>query len=128
MGNLRQKYTTEEWDELQDKIKSPYMRGILHNTDHGWMVTYTEGGTEKGLSLHPDDIEFINDTKYTFDDLEAQIASNPEVEFEIVENQKLTGVSRYAKLINVNSKCPICGFKKGHSKHCRTKQRHLKNK
>ena len=104
------------------------MRGELLNTDHGWMVTYTEDGVAKGLSLHYDDVEFINETRFTFDNIEARIAANPEVEFEIVENQKLDGVSRYAKLVNVNSKCPICGFKKGHSKHCRSKQRHLKNK
>lgn len=132
MGNLRQKYTTEEWDALQDKIKSsnnsPYMKGKLFKSEHGWMISYTEDGIEKGLSLHYDDVDFINESRYTFDDIEASIASNPEVEFEIIENQKLDGVSRYGKLVNVNSKCPICGFKKGHSKHCRTKQRHLKNK
>ena len=104
------------------------MRGELHNSEHGWLVIYTEDGVEKGLSLHWDDVEFINESRYTFDNIEARIAERPEVEFEIVENQKLDGVSRYAKLVNVNSKCPICGFKKGHSKHCRTKQRHLKNK
>jgi hypothetical protein len=104
------------------------MTGELLNTDHGWMISYTENGEAKGVSLHYDDIEFIEETKFTFNDIEARIAANPIVEFEIVENQKLTGVSRYGKLVNENSKCPICGYKKDHSKHCKTKQRHLRNK
>ena len=104
------------------------MKGELIKSTHGWMISYIENGEHKGVSLHHDDIEFIEETKFTFNDIEATIAANPEVEFEIIENQKLSGVSKYGKLVSVNSKCPICGFKKDHSKHCRTKQRHLRNK
>jgi len=75
------------------------MTGELHNTDHGWMVSYTEDGLAKGLSLHYDDVDFINETKYTFDNVEARIAKNPIVEFVIVENQKMSGVVKYAKLL-----------------------------
>jgi hypothetical protein len=132
MGNLKSNKTKEEWDDLVDKSKqyskTGSMKGELINTKHGWMISYIENGEHKGVSLHHDDIEFIEQTKFTFDDIEATIAANPEVTFEIVENQKLTGVSRYGRLVSVNSKCPICGFKENHSKHCRTKQRHLRNK
>lgn len=104
------------------------MKGELIKSTHGWMISYIENGEHKGVSLHHDDIEFIEETKFTFNDIEATIAANPEVTFEIVENQKLSGVSKLGRLVSVNSKCPICGFKESHSKHCRTKQRHLRNK
>jgi hypothetical protein len=49
--------------------------------------------------LHPDDIEFINKASEIFDNMEARIDNLPIVKFTIVEQQKLTGVSRYGKLI-----------------------------
>jgi hypothetical protein len=132
MGNLKSNKTKEEWDDLVDKSKkhsrTGNMTGELIKSEHGWMISYIENGEHKGVSLHHDDIEFIEQTKFTFDDIEATIAANPEVTFEIIENQKLTGVSKSGRLVSVNSKCPICGFKESHSKHCRTKQRHLRNK
>jgi hypothetical protein len=140
MGNLKSNKTNEEWDDLVDKSQAHLnklidimnnevnMKGELIKSTHGWMISYIENGEHKGISLHYDDIEFIEETKFTFNDIEATIAANPEVTFEIVENQKLDGVSRYGQLVNKNSKCPICGFKESHSKHCRTKQRHLRNK
>ena len=132
MGNLKSNKTKEEWDDLVDKSKAHSitgnMKGELIKSTHGWMISYIENGEHKGVSLHHDDIEFIEETKFTFNDIEATIAANPEVTFEIVENQKLSGVSKSGRLVSVNSKCPICGFKENHSKHCRTKQRHLRNK
>jgi hypothetical protein len=140
MGNLKSNKTKEEWDDLVNKTESHSdqlidimnnnvnMKGELINSEHGWMISYTENGEAKGVSLHYDDVDYIRELEFTFDNIEARIAANPIVEFEIVENQKMSGVSRYGKLINENSKCPICGFKKDHSKHCRTKQRHLRNK
>jgi hypothetical protein len=140
MGNLKSNKTKEEWDDLVNKTQSHSdqlidimnndvnMKGELIKSEHGWMISYIENGEHKGISLHHDDIEFIEQTKFTFDDIEATIAANPEVTFEIIENQKLTGVSKSGRLVSVNSKCPICGFKESHSKHCRTKQRHLRNK
>ena len=140
MGNLKSNKTKEEWDDLVDKTQSHSdqlidimnnevnMKGELIKSTHGWMISYIENGEHKGVSLHHDDIEFIEETKFTFNDIEATIAANPEVTFEIVENQKLSGVSKSGRLVSVNSKCPICGFKENHSKHCRTKQRHLRNK
>ena len=140
MGNLKSNKTKEEWDDLVDKSQAHLnklidimnnevnMKGELIKSTHGWMISYIENGEHKGVSLHHDDIEFIEETKFTFNDIEATIAANPEVTFEIVENQKLSGVSKSGRLVSVNSKCPICGFKESHSKHCRTKQRHLRNK
>ena len=139
MGNLKSNKTKEEWNDLVDKSQSHSdqvidimnnevnMKGELIKSTHGWMISYIENGEHKGVSLHHDDIEFIEETKFTFNDIEATIAANPEVTFEIVENQKLSGVSKSGRLVSVNSKCPICGFKESHSKHCRTKQRHLRN-
>ena len=132
MGNLKSNKTKEEWDDLVDKSKAHSvtgtMKGELIKSTHGWMISYIENGEHKGISLHYDDVDYIRELEFTFDNIEARIATNPEVEFEIVENQKMSGVSRYGKLVNENSKCPICGYKKDHSKHCRTKQRHIRNK
>ena len=140
MGNLKSNKTKEEWDDLVNKTQSHSdqlidimnnevnMKGELIKSEHGWMISYTENGEAKGVSLHYDDVDYIRELEFTFDNIEARIAANPIVEFEIVENQKMSGVSRYGKLVNENSKCPICGYKKDHSKHCRTKQRHLRNK
>ena len=76
------------------------MKGELLNTEHGWMISYTEDGEAKGVSLHYDDVDYIHELEFTFDNIEARIAANPIVEFEIVENQKMSGVSRYGKLLN----------------------------
>lgn len=52
------------------------MTGELLNTDHGWMVSYTEDGSPKGLSLHYDDVDAINELRFTFDNIEARIAND----------------------------------------------------
>jgi len=74
-----------------------------------WVVWYNDtpiGGNMSfvdSLPLHPDDINEINTLGQIFDNIEARIAANREVEFEIVdvwENGEV-GVNglTYAKLI-----------------------------
>ena len=75
------------------------MIGRLHKREYDeWVVTYTEVNETIDLQLHPDDINNLVELDRIFDNLEARIASQPNVEFEIVNHQKLTGSIKYAKL------------------------------
>lgn len=85
------------------------MRGVLFNTKYeGWLVKFNKkelNPNELGvdnLQLHPDNVNEIIDLSKRFDNIEARIATDPMVEFEIVENQKMDGVVKYAKLIKDN--------------------------
>ena len=90
------------------------MKGKLIYDQEGWWVQYTAtlpDGTEyfqADTMLHPDDVKFLEDCNLVFDNLEARININPEVEFEMVtETVASVGNSeeqdeytiRYAKLI-----------------------------
>lgn len=89
------------------------MKGKLIKTENEWQVEYLEFfrtvklngipvDTEylvKTLPLHCDDVEQIEEDSKVFDNIEARIAYYPDVEFEIIENQKLDGISLSAKLI-----------------------------
>ena len=87
------------------------MKGTLVKTGQGWVVSRCVGDGvaevwEERLPLHPDDAEQINKDSQVFDNIEARIASNPEVEFEI---------GRYCKIHNSdpskNSVCTLdCGY------------------
>jgi hypothetical protein len=63
------------------------MKGTLHYTeDMGWVVRYIEMREfHQEDQLHPDDAEGV--------------IEGMEIEFEIIEHQKLTGVATYAKII-----------------------------
>ena len=77
------------------------MKGFIINTeDYGWIVQVDSAVpdyTNEFFQLHPDDIEQILEDS----NLEARIASNPVVEFEIIKHQKMGGVATYAKLKNI---------------------------
>jgi hypothetical protein len=90
------------------------MKGKLIYDQEGWWVQHTAtspDGTEyfqADTMLHPDDVKFLEDCNLVFDNLEARININPEVEFEMVtETVASVGNSeeqdeytiRYAKLI-----------------------------
>ena len=72
------------------------MKGTLHYTeDMGWVVRYIEMiEFHQEDQLHPDDTEGINGTVGQLMEWDGM-----EIEFEIVEHQKLDGVATYAKLI-----------------------------
>jgi hypothetical protein len=83
------------------------MKGKLkRKEDNMWVVEYEEvyfGDNRLSLEpyeiqLHPDDVEKMLELDRMFDNLEARINVNPEVEFDIVEHQKLSGIVKYAKL------------------------------
>ena len=83
------------------------MKGKLkRKEDNMWVVEYEEvyfGDNRLSLELeetqlHPDDVEKMLELDRKFDNLEARINVNPEVEFDIVEHQKLNGIIKYAKL------------------------------
>lgn len=75
------------------------MKGELFKSIHGWMISYTDEGKEKCVSLHYDDVDYIHQLQYTFDNIEARISTNPYVEFEIVEDTKMEGIPVWGKLI-----------------------------
>lgn len=71
------------------------MKGRIHRTDdYGWVVLFDD----EFLQLHPDNVNEILELKGIFDNIDARILADPEVEFEIVENHKMSGVVKYAKL------------------------------
>ena len=83
------------------------MKGELkRKEDNMWIVEYEDvifGDNRLSLEpneiqLHPDDVEKMLELDRTFDNIEARINVNPEVEFDIVEHQKLSGIIKYARL------------------------------
>ena len=83
------------------------MKGTLHKTDAGWMVshstydTVTDKWIAGKLPLHPYDVEQIEQDSKRFDNIEARIAAYPDVEFQIEDfwETGLEEVIRVAKLI-----------------------------
>lgn len=74
------------------------MKGKLRKAEHNEWIVEHDGQT---FQLHPDDVEDLLDLERRFDFIEGRIAASPEVEFTIVEHQKLTGTATYAKLIQL---------------------------
>jgi hypothetical protein len=83
------------------------MKGKLKRKENiMWVIEYNDvlfGDNRLSLEpneiqLHPDDVEKMLELDRTFDNIEARINVNPEVEFDIVEHQKLSGIIKYAKL------------------------------
>jgi len=75
------------------------MKGIIKKTKLGWMVIYDEilgenivKKNQNSLPLHPEDVENFSLLSEMFDNFEARVNNNPEVDFEIVDN--------FAKLIH----------------------------
>lgn len=66
-----------------------------------WFVAYDiDGFTKTELPLHPDSVDEISNWEQIFDNIEARIADNQKVEFEIVNETYDDGKGcTYAKLI-----------------------------
>jgi hypothetical protein len=82
------------------------MKGVLKNTGAGWFVLYQVMRDEitsgyDSIQLHPNDAYELFELEQRFDNLESRIAANPNVEFEIVEEWKISGMVKYAKLKNI---------------------------
>jgi hypothetical protein len=66
------------------------MKGKLIYDQEGWWVQHTATSPDgkeyfqADTMLHPDDVKFLEDCNLVFDNLEARININPEVEFEMV--------------------------------------------
>lgn len=109
MGNLKTNMTKEEWwdfhkeihshsDQVIDIMNKDIMKGKLSKVDGNWIISYTEDDTEKEIPLHYIDVDFFDKAELVFDNMQARVNSLPEVSFRIIEQQKLTGVSKYGKL------------------------------
>lgn len=69
------------------------MKGrIYRNKEHGWIINYIVESenpnaiyTLKTLPLHSTDVEQIEEWSKIFDNIEARILNDPEVEFEIID-------------------------------------------
>ena len=75
------------------------IKGIVKKTKLGWIVIYDEimgenivKKNQNSLPLHPEDVENFSLLSEMFDNFEARVNNNPEVDFEIVDN--------FAKLIH----------------------------
>lgn len=83
-----------------EKMKGQIRKG----EDNQWFVVESHFGPgdvfETYHQLHPEDVNDILELSERFDNIEARILSNPEVQFEIVENQKISGIAKYAKLVH----------------------------
>lgn len=80
------------------------MKGTLQkNKDNQWSVTISSVSKESldEYQLHPDDVNELIDINNIFDNLEARIAANPEIDFDVVECQKMNDIVKYAKLVKV---------------------------
>jgi hypothetical protein len=86
------------------------MRGVLHKTEQGWVVRYSNPQEYRepihSLPLHPDDVKQINADAQVFDNIEARMTAYPYVEFEIftVDNGAMSFTEafeskQYAKII-----------------------------
>ena len=64
------------------------IKGIIKKTEKGWVIFYRK---EK-LPLHPEDVEKFSLLSQMFDNFEARVKKDPEVDFEIIDN--------FAKLIH----------------------------
>jgi hypothetical protein len=68
------------------------MKGTIHKTESGWIVKYWEmrerphatHANEYEVELHPNNVKEINEWSQMFDNIEGRIASDNEVEFEII--------------------------------------------
>ena len=92
------------------------MKGKLHKTEQGWVISKCVGDGvaevwEEQIPLHPDDVKQINRDAQVFDNIEARIRAYPDVEFHEIEEcphyggkhfgidcSCKTGFIKYAKL------------------------------
>lgn len=72
------------------------MKGKLIKTEKNWVI---EDENQIQLTLHPDDVDKIHEWDRMFDNLQARIATDPNVEFEIIKNYTLNGEIKYAKIL-----------------------------
>ena len=76
------------------------MKGTINKYKEMLMVDY-DGML---LPIHPESMETINELSNTFDNIDARILSNPEVEFDLVEvcyDNKFPEIKLFAKLKNI---------------------------
>ena len=58
------------------------MEGKIIKTEDGWVIEY---GVDNTLPLYPFDVEQIKELSNVFDNIDARIAADPLVEFNIIE-------------------------------------------
>jgi hypothetical protein len=79
------------------------MKGRINKINDQWGISFkslreNNEVYEEFLQLHSEDLEDIEKDSQIFDNVESRY-ENQEVYFEIVGNQKMSGISRYAKIV-----------------------------
>jgi len=87
------------------------MKGLIKKTNGEWFVEYKaeqagENVWVNRLPLHPDDVKQIEEDSKVFDNMEARIATYPDVVFDIIEEccTPEGQVKRYADCIRCDKK------------------------
>lgn len=79
------------------------MKGRIKKIQDQWGITFkslkeNNEVYDEFLQLHSEDLEEIEKASQIFDNVESRY-EDQEVYFEIVENQKMSGIARYAKIV-----------------------------
>mgnify|MGYP003349470587 FL=1 len=62
------------------------MKGRIIKTNGEWFITYNDSeGLLQFMPLHPHDVKGITGYSLMFDNVEARISANPDVNFDIIE-------------------------------------------
>jgi len=77
------------------------MRGRLSRVDNQWQIQDTDSG--RVYDLHADDCNDLLELEERFDFIESRIAASPLVEYELITQQKMSGLVAYAKLTSESS-------------------------
>lgn len=81
------------------------MEGILQkNDDNQWVIHYKVGRKYTDVDVHPDDTDYVEKIHQDYlNETENRFNNFPYIEFELVYNQKMSGVSRYGKINRKNA-------------------------
>lgn len=79
------------------------MKGKLKQIDKVWSVIWEDAEKKTIVTpLHPDNVNEINEWAKIFDNIEARIAGNPDVDFYITIDANINMVTEYAVLVKNN--------------------------
>jgi len=72
------------------------MKGTVIKREKDWGIVNNQSG--EFFYLHPDDVNEIANLSQLFDNVESRIFNSPIVDYEIVENHKMSDIVTYAKI------------------------------
>lgn len=80
------------------------MEGILQKNDENqWVIHYKVGKKYSDIQVHPDDYDYVEKIHQDYlNETENRFNNFPFTEFELIYNAKMSGFSRYGKLVRKN--------------------------